>query len=333
MTKRTSVKPARLVSLIAFVLLCPLFVAAAEPSTVWLRIILPESPSPRADAAMAYDPISKKIVLFGGFDATSQLNDTWIWDGAQWTQINTPVAPSGRAGAGMAFDRVTGQVVLFAGFDGTNYLQDTWLWDGATSTWTQASPVASPAPATGPSLFTDPVNGHVDTFGGFNITTRYASSTWQWTGSTWSEIPTPTSPSGRGSAQAVYDPVHKYVVMYGGIADFDPNNTWTFDGSNWTQQNPTTRPAGLMFSSGAFDPVLGQVVLFGGWGGVNAVDLNNTWAWDGSNWVLLKPKHSPSPREFVQMAYDEASHQLISFGGLEIVPKVLLNGTWKLVKR
>lgn len=333
MISRTCRTRAAIAALAALSALCPVLVSAADPSTIWLRIILAESPSPRAAGAMAYDPVSKKLVLFGGFDANSHLNDTWTFNGAKWTQVQTPVAPSGRADAGMAFDRVSGQLVLFGGFDGENYLQDTWLWDGATSTWTQVFPDSSPEPATGPSLFTDPANGHVDCFGGYNRTTKYSASTWQWTGSTWAEIPAPTSPSGRSAAQAVYDPAHKNVVVYGGLGKSNPNNTWTFDGTTWTEQNPTTSPAAIMFGGGAFDPVLGKVILFGGWGGVNAEDLNTTWAWDGSNWSLLKPKRSPSVRESVQLAYDEASHQLISFGGLAIVPNLLLNGTWKLVKR
>jgi len=42
---------------------------------------------------MAYDSIRKRAVLFGGADATSQLGDTWEWDGGQWTRID-PVATS-----------------------------------------------------------------------------------------------------------------------------------------------------------------------------------------------------------------------------------------------
>ena len=44
------------------------------------------SPSPRAVSAMAYDPVSKKVVMFGGFNDTTYLNDTWTWDGTTWTQ-------------------------------------------------------------------------------------------------------------------------------------------------------------------------------------------------------------------------------------------------------
>ena len=39
-------------------------------------------PSPRAYANMAYDEARQQVVLFGGSeDATTGLDDTWIWDG------------------------------------------------------------------------------------------------------------------------------------------------------------------------------------------------------------------------------------------------------------
>jgi hypothetical protein len=30
---------------------------------------------------MTYDPVSGKIIAFGGFDGTGYLNDTWSFDG------------------------------------------------------------------------------------------------------------------------------------------------------------------------------------------------------------------------------------------------------------
>jgi hypothetical protein len=324
----------RAVFVLTLAALCSALASAAEPATAWLKIAPQNSPSPRAAGAVAYDPVSKKVVLFGGFDANGHLDDTWTFDGTNWTLVATPVAPSARSNSGMAFDHATKKLVLFGGFDGANYLNETWVWDGATSTWTQVFPKTSPAPATGPSLFTDPLNGHVDTFGGFNnIKDGYQSTTWQWRGSNWHQIQTATSPSGRGSAETVYDPAHKNVVLYGGISDLNPNNTWIFDGSNWTEQFPATSPDAIMFGGGGFDPVLGQVVLFGGWGGAKATDLNSTWAWDGTSWTQLVPRSSPSPREYLQMAYDDSTHQLIVFGGYQVKPNVLLNDTWKLVTK
>jgi hypothetical protein len=52
----------------------------------WKELRPTISPSARGGPAMAYDPVRKRIVLYGGFDAEgNKLNDTWEWDGQTWT--------------------------------------------------------------------------------------------------------------------------------------------------------------------------------------------------------------------------------------------------------
>src|SRR5439155_22143117 len=129
---------------------------------------------------MTYDPVSGKIIMFGGSSRTTYLNDTWTFDDINWTRVQSRFSPSARTNCQMAYDVVTQKVVLFGGYNG-RYLSDTWLWDGSTSQWTQASPAHSPAAVTGPMLFTDP-NGSVDVFGGF-AGHFYQATMWQVIGS------------------------------------------------------------------------------------------------------------------------------------------------------
>src|SRR5579864_3984439 len=134
-------------TLLSFAALSLTFVAAAQAQSVtWKRLSPKKFPSSRAFSAMAYDPVSKKTVLFGGWDGSTHLKETWTFDGTTWTKQKPSVAPPARAGASMAFDRKTRKLVLFGGFDGANYLGDTWLWNGATSSWKQAHPSSSPTP-------------------------------------------------------------------------------------------------------------------------------------------------------------------------------------------
>jgi N-acetylneuraminic acid mutarotase len=110
----------------------------------------------RAFFASAFDPVSDKIVVFGGTDASGQqLDETWTYDGNTWTQVATNGSPGPRAAAAMAYDRKTQQLVMFGGFVGFTILNDTWVFDGASSTWKQASPHHAPVGATNAMLFTD----------------------------------------------------------------------------------------------------------------------------------------------------------------------------------
>src|SRR5450755_5021451 len=71
------------------------FIPAAEAQSVnWKRLSPTTSPSARSDSAMAYDPVSKQVVLFGGWDGKSHLGETWTFDGSTWTQQKPSVAPS-----------------------------------------------------------------------------------------------------------------------------------------------------------------------------------------------------------------------------------------------
>src|SRR5437868_15380926 len=157
--------------------------SVAAPDTAnWVQLSPTTSPPARSYLAMTYDAASGKVIVFGGYDGTGYLNDTWTFDGISWTRVAASPSPSARANAQMAYDSVTHRVVLFGGYNG-NYLGDTWLWDGTTSHWTLVRTVHRPRAVTGPMLFPDP-NGRVDLFGGFDGH-LYQLTMWQWTGSYW----------------------------------------------------------------------------------------------------------------------------------------------------
>jgi galactose oxidase-like protein len=78
-------------------------------------------------------------------------------------------------------------------------------------------------------------------------------------------------------------------------------------------------PQGRVWASWAYDPPHRDVVLFGGDqayqdSGPDIV-LGKTWTWNGTTWTLRHPAASPSPRTGAAMVYDQASGQLLLFGG------------------
>jgi uncharacterized protein (TIGR03437 family) len=68
-----------------------------------------------------------------------------------------------------------------------------------------------------------------------------------------------------------------------------------------------------------YDSAHGQVVLFGGQGSSEGIvsSLNDTWVWDGSNWIQKSPQNSPPIGNGNEpaMAYDSAHGQVVLFGG------------------
>src|SRR5205823_3848227 len=103
--------------------------AVAGPRAFWVELSPANSPPARSYLAMTYDAASRKVIVFGGFDGTTYLNDTWTFDGISWTQVAVSPSPPVRANAQMAYDSVTHKVVLFSGgCDELFYPPSSFVW-------------------------------------------------------------------------------------------------------------------------------------------------------------------------------------------------------------
>jgi len=63
-----------------------------------------------------------------------------------------------------------------------------------------------------------------------------------------------------------------------------------------------------------YDQARQKVVLFGGVGPTSV--LNDTWEWDGKDWIRRTPGVSPPARWTHCMAYDEHRQRTVLYGGL-----------------
>jgi hypothetical protein len=109
----------------------------------WQQVVTSVSPSPRYSTALAYDPSTRSVILFGGKQTLDYLGDTWAFDGANWNQVSSTASPSARQFALMA--TIPQGVLLFGGEVNLTKLSDTWMWKG--NGW-QAVP-AQHSPAVG----------------------------------------------------------------------------------------------------------------------------------------------------------------------------------------
>lgn len=296
----------------------------------WNEVLsLSTKPSVRKSAAMAYDPNSEQIVLFGGEgNGGSLLGDTWLWDGASatWKQY-AGVSPSARGGAQLAYDGE--RLVLFGGYGGSasskTPLGDTWTWDGTT--WTQASPVTSPPPVYDGQMAFDGAKAVL--YGGnlgvvteeFDNGTQKKTftynknmvDTWLWDGTaqTWTSQAGPESYGRWGQAMA-YD--GRRIVAVSGAQDF-----------------VNVYPSGIDLRK---DFLLPSNHIYRGYNGGKP---QIAYGWTGSAWepswngngstesgyleegdypgIAILPYNFPRPRSFAQMAFD--GENFVMFGGLE----------------
>jgi hypothetical protein len=119
---------------------CGQMISPPRPSTGW--------PLPRADHAMAYDPVRRRVLLFGG-SVPEPSAELWALDTVQarWERI-APAGdwPPARAGHMLALDENRQVLVLEGGWGGAGKgtLTDTWELAAGASTWQQRSPGGAP---------------------------------------------------------------------------------------------------------------------------------------------------------------------------------------------
>ena len=311
-------------------------------------------PSVRFGPALAYHPGLGEVVLFGGRGGTSWTfrSDTWRWNGTSWTAGGA--GPSGRMRTAMAYDSGLGALVLFGGQGGGGTLGDAWRYDGAWAAHplaTEPSPrsggrlapepggttlvlhggqdeletlddlwrltaskwvrlyTSRPSPRASHGMVYDSLRDRVVLFGG-DREGVFLDDTWILQDGTWTLVNTPLAPEARAQFGMAYDSRRDRVVVYGGWANSGSlaGGTWEFDGTHW-QNNPLPELPGRSGTALAYDKRRGVVVKFGGG------SSDETYEYDGTEWVLAPTSTSPPGRRVHTLVYDESLERILLFGG------------------
>jgi hypothetical protein len=196
-------------------------------------------PAPRYGQAMVLEPVSHRIILFGGKSDPGQgFNDTWQYDPilGTWTELHPfGAVPGVRWNHSMVWMGSTGKILLFGGNGGgaAGLLDDTWVYDPVANTWTELAP-AGPVPSArlGHAMAYHPSLDRVVLFGGWRGGV-YLDDTWFFDPATgaWEEIePRGLVPPGRSSHSMYYDPLGGVLVVFGGNGGTARlGDTWVFD--------------------------------------------------------------------------------------------------------
>ena len=174
-------------------------------STTWLlrdslwTSLAVKGPGPRYHFGMAYDPVRKKAVLYGGYGPRGIQQDTWEFDGTIWSKI-TEDGPGPRGRFSMTWDSDRKMVIMHGGdvwkkkVDSSVYKDgeiwdlrgDTWGWDGKT--WVK---IADNGPARMLVALGYDDNRHVlVAFGGGapGVEDYMFSDTWELKGNQWVQV-------------------------------------------------------------------------------------------------------------------------------------------------
>ncbi|MBK8974396.1 MAG: hypothetical protein IPM29_00570 [Planctomycetes bacterium] len=235
------------------------------------------TPPGRDWAGMAYDPISQRVILYGGHDwqrstaGQPNYDDTWAWDGQAWTQLTPINVPPHRWGHAMALDQGLGVIVMHGGTAGN----DTWLWTGAD--WLQVPTANAPPARTRPGAAHDPLRQRLVLWGG-SVGGAAASDVWEFDGNDWTQrTPSGTAPA-VSDTSGIFDGGLGAIVNFGGA--LVPNRSST---SNATDAYGPVSPAtARTFGSGC-----------AGSAGVPAIDASRL-AWLGGSYEVTVRSTPPS---------------------------------------
>ena len=288
----------------------------------------PGGPPARTNHAMAYDSARKRVVMYGGevtnTPSPTTMSDTWEWDGTMW-KAGPAAGPGALTGHAMAYDPKHGQIVLFGGRTPA-VSNETWVYDGTA--WSKLTPAMSPPAREAAGMAWDPVTERVLLYGGVNAGTFY-TDTWTWDGTTWTQPPSAGTPPGVAGLTLTSDPVRKTVVMFGGASATTTASSqlWIWNGTGWAQA-PADLPPRPDGPAVALDTDRKRVVSFSG------TDINKGMTTDTNDlaenrWVKRALTPGPVGRINGGLAYDQAHHEMVLFGGSD-GSQPLADGTWTL---
>ena len=249
-------------------------------------------PSARRMHALAYDEVTKTVVMFGGVDDTDLSDQVWEWNGTSWRQTcgdgTACSGPTARYEHTMIWDGNRGRIVVFGGCTAgngstcTTDSDEVWEWNGSTRTWSR----------------------------------RCGSGT------------TCSGPSARNAHGMIYDAIRNVGVMFGGCTSWGAgycntpsDEVWDWNGSAWRQRcgagTACSGPYTLADFAMAYDAGRGTTLVHNGLDG-NIMDLD-TWEWSGSSWTKVCGSGThcsgSSARAQHAMAYDPARGRMVMFGG------------------
>ncbi|HEX8412169.1 MAG TPA: kelch repeat-containing protein [Thermoanaerobaculia bacterium] len=287
----------------------------------WKAVTPEKLPTCVHEATLDYQFHNERLVLVGGVcsSQTSPIEETWEWDGTNWTVLTTNQITR-ITGAAVAYDRKAEQLVRYGGASNFGTLQESYTTvlrraDGVRpAAWLNTGISGVPSPRSLAVFRRDPVRDTIVLFGGlgefsYGTAVSYNSDQWRYTDGVWYRQ-NAGAPLGCVTPISAFDTNRNVLVVVCNGAEVAEWNGETWNSIGELDKAPDRR----RFAQLAYDGNLKKIVMFGGYDNVNFRD--DTWTWDGKEWIELKPKTKPPHRSQMSMWYDPLAKKTIVYSGV-----------------
>ncbi|MBL0219906.1 MAG: DUF4215 domain-containing protein [Myxococcales bacterium] len=246
------------------------------------------SPTPRASAGLAYDPVRGVTVMYGGTDGADTFPETWEWNGLSWRSRGA--GPTGVYRPALVYEPKE-RVMLALGGSAqaqclTTVQNTTTAWDGLA--WTPRG--------TGPggrrcamATTHDAASGRPVAIGGFDgAATRLDA--YSYSGGAWTAQPAMDMSRAIDGRTLAYEATTGALVQYGApdtwdFAKLEP--IWFRFTGGWNQLKNDTGPPPRGRNAFLYDPNRAVVTAFGGQG--LAGPLGDVWTVDPTDrWTQVQ---------------------------------------------
>jgi len=303
-------------------------------------------PGGRWTHAAAYDPLRGRLLVFGGYNGTTYLNDVWaltLGASPAWAPVaagGTP--PAARWGTTWINDPVLDRMVLFGGGAVAGETNDLWSLPLGAPQWQEVFGTSGNAPwRYDHGAVFDPVSRRMFVIDGFNgsfLNDVWAASVDDPT--FWAPVlPLGPAPPARTNFSATLDGARRRIIVIGGVGSGTGvrfNDVWALSLDppiQWTQLSPGgTPPSPIDTHVAILDPIRNRIIVQGG---VTVSDGNTNRVWalsllgDGT-WSELSPVGGPpAVRTAHAGIYDPIRDRLVIAGGYNGGFHVL-NDVWAL---
>lgn len=242
-------------------------------------------PEARAHSAAVYDPVRKRLILFGGFGFSGLSSEVWTLTlpavgTPTWSRMSVTDGPDPRMLMSAVYDSAGDRVICYGGAVAGSHSDETWaLRLSGTGAPSWANLGAGPRPLIEHVAVYDPVGRRMIVYGGAgsgssNGSTYVLSLPLETEGLpyAWSElVPEAAAPLvPRAAASAVLDAANRRMVVYGG---YDPflallDEVWMLPLSGapaWRAVSPSdSPPPPRAHAPAVYDADLGRLVVFSG---------------------------------------------------------------------
>lgn len=258
----------------------------------WRQLSPTTTPPARAGAAVAWDPLTTSVILFGGEGASGLLNDTWSFSKGAWSKVQPAISPPPELGASMTWDSADSELLLVGGTGSASFPASPAGWTFASGQWHRVSSATAPPLWEFPYLSPNPLAGGVILEGGLADPSSIPSTgqSWLFSGGTWSNGtgPSASTPAGRAWGIGGYDPITFEPILYGGGGtNWTSSDAWELDSrTEWLKlASPVDPPVPFDATQGAMDPSDDVNIEFGSESPGGTIE--NGSAVSASTWALL----------------------------------------------